>query len=194
MTLWLNADGKKKKRYGIIFMKRRITPETFTRMIEKKHGPLPPEKKEEIKKKEFYTIFQSGVVNKDNEQPVPVQLGSGQSPAFRVQPGQGTVAYEFRIPLRNIEGKTSGIGTEPGRTITLGFQWGGATKEMRDARARQRGYESSAGRGGVSDNIPGGNDAGAAGLSTGGGARSIYVRGGPKKYTLWTVVKLAEAK
>lgn len=194
MTVWLNNRAKKKKRYGIKFLKRRISPDTFIRMIEKKHGPLPTEKKEEIRKKEFYTIYQSGVVNKDDEQPLPIQLGSGQSPAFRVKPGQGTMTYEFRIPLEKLEGKTSGIGTTPGQTIALGFQWGGLTKEMREARAQQRGYESSSGRGGVSDNIPGGHDAGAAGLTTGGDTRGIRVRGGPKQYTLWTMVQLAEAK
>jgi len=193
MTVWFNTKAKKKRQSGIKFLKRRITSDTFIRMIEAKEGPLPPEKRAEIEKKEFYTIYQSGVVNRESDTPVPIQMGSGQSPAFGVQADADRTTYEFRIPLQNVEGKTSGIGTTPGQFVALGFEWGGLTQELRDARAKQRGFQSYADRGGVTENVPGADELeGATGV--GEGSRGIHVGGGPKKYILWTVVRLADAE
>ena len=175
MTIWLNNKGKKKKRYGIKFLKRRITPEAFIQLVEKKHGKLAEDKKAEIKKRKFYTINQSGIVNKESENPIPINLAAEQAPAFQVKPAAGMMSYEFKIPLQNIEGKITGIGTSPGEKIALGFEWGGLTKELREAYSRQRGYtSSSSAKGGVSSSIPGSGEM--EGTSTGNmgtrGARS----------------------
>lgn len=197
MTVWLDNKGKKSKRYGIKFLKRQITPETFIKIIEKKQGSLTSKQKEEIKKRKFYTINQSGIVNKKNENPIPINLDAEQAPSFQVKSSSGTTVFEFKIPLQKIEGKISGIGTSPGGKIAVGFEWGGLTKELRKTYSRQRGYTSSDSSGqGVSENIPGGDEMeGASSFSDGsGGVRRIPGHRGPKKYSFWTTLQLATEK
>ncbi|MCK4761723.1 MAG: hypothetical protein KAW12_05940 [Candidatus Aminicenantes bacterium] len=199
MTVWLNSEGKKKKKYGIKFLRRVITADHFIALLERQHGPLPDSKKAEIKKKKAYPIYQNGVVNKDSDTVVPIKVASAQAPAFKVAQSREQVAYEFRIPLANVEGEVVGIGTTPGRDIMLAFEWGGMTKEVKE-RMKNRGRSTSASsyKDGVSSSMPGseeGEGVGGGGVSTRAEARAQYARSRtPKKYSFYVPLKLAEEK
>ena len=195
MTVWMNSVNKKSKAYGIKMIKRMITPGAFIALVEKKHGPLSDKQKNDLKKRKFYSIYQSGIINKEDEAPVPIKLASDKSPSFRVNSTKSAMVYEFRIPLAKIEGEVAGIGTLPGNEIMIGFEWGGKTKESEErAKQRGRGYRGQSSKGGVSSSMPGsgewgGRDMG-AGSSPSSRTRSPYWQK-PKKYTVWTAVKLA---
>lgn len=200
ITLWLNSDGKKKKNYGIKFLRRMITADHFIALLERQHGPLPEDKKNEIKKKESYTIYQNGVVKKDSEVIIPIKVASAQAPAFLVSATSETMAFEFRIPLKNEEGKIVGIGTEPGKAIAIGFEWGGMTNEYKAMMTKKMGTQRGrSSKGGVSSSMPGSEEmesggsmrAGSTGASRRSGGRGIPI---PKKYSFWVPLKLAENK
>ncbi|MFQ6069464.1 MAG: hypothetical protein ACE5LC_02945 [Candidatus Aminicenantales bacterium] len=40
ITLWFNTEGKKKKEYGINFLKKKVTPEVYIAYLEKTRGLL----------------------------------------------------------------------------------------------------------------------------------------------------------
>jgi len=75
------------------------------------------------------------------------------------------VTYEFRIPLKKGEGQLVGIGTEPGKILKIGFEWGGLTEELKkEEMARLEGKSTP-----------------------------LYsIRRGAKKYLFWADVKLAQ--
>jgi len=197
MTMWLSPKMKKNRKYGIKFQRRMITPDHFIAILERQHGPLPEAKKNEIKQKKSYTIYQNGVVNKGSDVPVPIKVASAQAPAFKVKNSPQAVVFEFKIPLKNLEGQVVGIGAEPGGDIMVGFEWGGMTKEMKARMRKKRGYSGSSAHGGVSTSMPGSGESGAIGSesdmtpSTAGRFRGL---GGPKKYNIWAPINLAVKK
>jgi hypothetical protein len=175
-----------------------ITPDHFIALLERQHGPLPENKKIEIKKKKFYTIYQNGVVNKGSDAVIPIKVASAQAPAFNVSQTGEAMTFEFRIPLLNEEGKVVGIGTNPGETIVAGFEWGGMTKEYKDMMTKKHGTRQGvSSKGGVSTEMPGSDEAGEIGgsSSTGGSTRTRFARASvPKKYSFFASIKLAEKK
>jgi len=65
MTIWINLEGKKKKEYGINFMKMVLKPEQFIALMEKRRGPLSEEEKNEIRSQPQYFIHNARVITKD---------------------------------------------------------------------------------------------------------------------------------
>lgn len=198
VTVWLNKDGKSKKKYGVKFKRRMITPEHFIALLERQHGPLPEDKKAQIKKKKSYTIYQNGVVNKGSDVVVPIKVASAQAPAFKVSQTREAMIFEFRIPLPNDEGKVVGIGAKPGEEIAIGFEWGGLTKEYKDMMLKKKGTRRGvSSKGGVSTEMPGSGESGAIGASAGRGPSSragVARSRTPKRYSFFSSVKLAEKK
>ncbi len=185
MILWLNTEGKKKKNYGIKFQIRLVTADTYISLLEKQLGPLPEEKKAQIKSKPQYRIYLNQVIDKKGE---AVGVTSGPSaPASKSKRGKNMVIYEFRIPLKRGERQLAGIGTEPGKSIKIGFEWGGMTKEMRAELMRRRAAGSKVSDRSVS--LRGNVKSEREGIS---GDYSMPIRGRAKKYSFWVDVKLAQ--
>ena len=187
MTLWLNTEGKKKKYYGIKFSTKMVSADNYISIIEKIAGPLPEEKKKEIKSKPTYRVFHNEVIDKKGK---PASIATGPSAPLFNSGGREIRTYEFRIPLKRDEGQPVGIGTEPGKIIKIGFEWGGLTKELRKARLAGQIEGGTTGRSqsGVGS-LKGERRAGAGGSSL---DSLKSVRRGAKKYSFWADVKLAE--
>lgn len=186
MTIWLNTEGKKKKDYGIRFRRKIISADVYISLLEKEMGPLPEQKKKEIREAPTYRLYQNEVIDEKAED--FMVTGGPTSPAFRSKRGQGMVTYEFRIPLKRGEGQPVGIGTEPGKNIKIGFQWGGLTKELAEQRIKQQGASGTKGReSGGSVTIRERFDGSMRGLSD-----MSSIRRGAKKYSFWVDVKLAQ--
>ncbi len=190
MTLWFNTEGKKKKKHGVRFQIKILKADAFISLLEQKRGPLPEEQKEEIRSKPSYPVFFNEVIDQKGKASI---IDSGPSaPAFNSMIGEGIIAYEFRIPIRRGEEQPGGIGTEPGKSVNIGFEWGGMTEEMKKQRLM-----------GVSDSGTGADADRATGLTSersrradrdsSSGLSSIRKRS-PKKYSFWAEVKLAKTK
>lgn len=185
MTLWFNTEGKKKKNYGIKFRTKVISADTYISLVEREIGPLPEEKKKEIRATPSYRIYQNEVIDEKGED--FLISGSPTAPSFKSRRAKDMMIYEFRIPLKKGEEQPVGIGTEPGKATKIGFEWGGLTKEMKDERTKRLGSSSTKGTAGEAT---GRLDqerrvgSGSAGLSS--------IRRGAKKYSLWIDLSLAQ--
>ena len=185
MTVYASTSGKKDKDWGVRFLKKTVTGEQLIEYMEKMGQPLTEERKQEIKDRPQLILFTATAINKKGEEIFPAgPVQDIDQPGFRVGRGENSVVYEFRIPLVSRDVHPAGIGTEPGKDIKIGFEWGGLTKEMREAmRGRPRGTETGA-------------DANRDEQTTGsymGSAPSVGPAG-PKKYSFWVDVKLAQAQ
>ena len=188
ITLWLNPDGGKKKKYGVRFSIKTVSADNYITILEEVMSePMPEEKKQEIRSKESYQIFHNEVVDKKGEAP---EIVSGPAaPAFNTAGGREVLTYEFRVPLKKNEEYPVGIGTEPGNTLSIGFEWGGSTKEMRQQKITSQTARGSSGRGtGASGSLTG--ETRTQGTSLTGGLGSMS-RLRALTYSFWADVKLA---
>jgi hypothetical protein len=183
ITLYASTAGKKEKDWGVRFVKRTVSGEQLIEYMEKMGQPLVEERKQEFKDKPQLVLFTATAVNKKGEEifpPGPVQ--DIDLPGFRTGNVEGTVLYEIRIPLASREVHPAGIGAQPGSGLKIGFEWGGMTKEMRDAmRGRERGTRTGADmtKESTTGSYEGSPSAGPA---------------GPRKYSFWVDLKLAQAE
>jgi hypothetical protein len=193
VTLYFNAQGKKKKDYGILFNKIMIKPDEYIALVEKQ-GPLTEEQKAQIRSKPGYYLYHHEVLEKvkgDFAQPE----GLVQPAVYKYAAKGSQLFYEFLVPLARANPNLAGVGVEPGRPVMVGIEYGGMTDEMRRNRNRQTGGGSIAdeqvtGRAAASaDQVGGrgGRSGIATGGSTGGSGRST-----PQKYTVWNLVQSAQ--
>ena len=188
MTLWINTEGKKKKKYGIYFNTRRVTAESVISLLEKQKGPLPEAEKNNIRSQPFYFFYQGDVKDKKGKILTPTALGGELAvPLFRAQAKQKMMVYELVMSLRILEKLSAKDKMEPGKTVKVGFEWGGLTERMkaqRMARLEQRTARETE---------RGARDIG-EGETQMKGSSSGYARlsKGPKKYSFWVDVELAQ--
>ena len=145
MTIWLNTDGKNKKDYGIRFRIVTVSADNYIALLEEMYKePLPEEKKQAIKAKQSYQVFNNEVIDKKGD---PVSIVTGETaPAFNFGQGQETMMFEFKIPLKKGGDYPVGIGTEPGNTIKIAFEWGGTLPEDRQEKLRNQIASGAQGR------------------------------------------------
>ncbi len=188
MTLWINTEGKKKKKYGIHFNTRRIPAEGLISILEKQKGPLPEAEKNNIRSKPIYFFYQGDVKDKKGKILTPTALGGELAvPLFRAQAKQKMMVYELVMSLRILEKLSAKHKMEPGKTVKVGFEWGGLTERMKAQRmarleqgaTREAERRAKDVREGESQRI--GGKSGDASLSK-----------GPKKYSFWVDVELAK--
>ena len=187
MTVYLNAQGKKSKDFGIRFLRKNITADQLIATLEKAGETLTPERKAEIKQRPMYQMFDVAIVNKKGDEvKIEAQPGTIEPASFRPGRDGKTMIYEFRIPLAAKTVTPFGIGAESGKNIKIGFEWGGMTKEERNARLAGLG-EMRATAGSVGDVT----DKEGTSVQEPGGPGFDSVMRGPKKYDFWADVKLA---
>ncbi len=188
MTLWINTEGKKKKKYGIHFKTRRVTADSVISILEKQKGPLPETEKNNIRSKPFYFFYQSDVKDKKGKILTPTALGGELAvPLFRAKAKQKMMVYEFVMSLRILEKLSAKHKMEPGKTVKIGFEWGGLTERMKVQRMARL-EQSLAREAERKARDPSEGEAQRAGGSSGDARLSI----GPKKYSFWVDVELAQ--
>ena len=188
MTFWINTEGKKKKKYGITFKMRKVSAEGIISLLEKQKGPLPEAEKNKIRSKPDYIFYQGDVRDKKGNILTPTALGGELGmPIFRSQPKQKMMVYEFVMPLRILEKLSAKHRMEPGKTVKVGFEWGGLTDRMkaqRMARLEQSTTRESERR--AKDVREG------EAQKIGGSSGDARLSKGPKKYSFWVDVELAK--
>lgn len=192
MVLWIDIEGKKNKDIGVKFTKKKISADEFIAVLEKQQGTISDERKESLRASEFYFISRAEAVDKKGD---PFKKNEGdeavKGAAFNVSVQQDAVSYEFRVPLKNLIEAISESDVEPGEVVGVGFEWGGLTDEMR--KAYMKGDASGGtGRMGISDGGKGGGGAQGAGFDGASPAGLTALRKMYKKYSFWTVVRMAK--
>lgn len=195
MTIWFNRE-KKKKKYGIKFREKKISPYELISFLEKQQGFIPEEKKNEIRSKPNYFMISSEVINKNNKSKSPDEVNDKTRTAwFRMKEQQGMVVYEFSIPHEMVSEIDQGIGIEAGKNIKVGFEWGGMTKEMQMAMNRDAALgnlpQTCATSGSCELDREKGNRTSKKEGPSYNDSRQVSRLPGAKKYCFWVNVQLA---
>ncbi len=150
MTVWFSPQGKKDKDLGIRFIKKKISADEYIAMAEKQTGKtLAESEKEKIRQNKNYMFFEQELINKKAEgysedEPMPKFKSAG----FRTNNLEKVVIYEFSISLTKLAEIAPELGAEPGKTLNLNFEWGGASKEYKEALASGLAQGDMSGRAG----------------------------------------------
>ncbi len=185
MNIWFHPEGKKKNNYGILFIQRNIPPDQMIDRLEKQRGTLVEEEKERIRANPSYLVFDTEIVGKKAKmQAQSSQERTGSLPTFRYMKLQNDNVFEFGIPLEKINEQLPSRSIDPGKSLKIGFQWGGATKEMREEiMRRSRALERT--RADMAE------DAVSREGMTGTEGASRGLLQAPKEYKIWVDVDLA---
>lgn len=192
LTLYFNTEGKKKKQYGMKFVRQTVTADQFITILEQQRGALTEEQKQEVRSRKNYSIRRYKIINKGKEIDIPTDVEQAQRAIFRTEMNKETktAIYEIAIPLEKSAEKATGIGTEAGQAIKVGFEWGGLTPELRAElvkRVGDRQAAANADRG--TSNIKqerSGQRGSSASMS------SVVGRMAPKKYSFWVDLQIAK--
>jgi hypothetical protein len=131
MTIYLGTAGKKKKDFGVRFIKRTVTTDQFIAAMEKLVGPLTEENKMRLLTEPYYTVLEADAVDKKGKViPPSGPRAEVELPAFNGTRQGGLTTYEFSVPLSSGKLYPGGFVAEPGTNIEVGFEWGGLAKVM----------------------------------------------------------------
>jgi hypothetical protein len=220
MTVYYNLVGKKKKAEGLHFLRKNLTPDELITSLEAKGEVVTDERKAEFRKMPGFIIYEGELIGRkpsgsadsvpiepptfraqlipppkakaqpEAKQEAPPMGRRGGAPSQGSQRGGGTTVYEFRIPLAK-NPVLGGIGTEPGKSLKLYFEWGGMTKEMMARAMTQTAEGSTSARSGsmsTEQALSGGSDNLDTARDRSGGLRR---NANAKKHSFWVDVALA---
>lgn len=171
-----------------------MSAEELIATMEKQGTPLTPEKKQEMRAAKMYNLYAADAVDKKGAVVAPASSAAVEPPSFHAGKQEASVVYEFRVPLASREIHPAGVGSEPGRDIKVGFEWGGLTEEMRKRMTRWGGGATDADASYIpmETSIAGGDENdGLRDRGEGGSPFAGRLRG-PKKHSFWVDVKLAQ--
>jgi hypothetical protein len=191
LNVYLDAGGKKKKDYTINFRKKTLTADDFIAKMEAEQGKqLSQEEKDKIRANEYYLDHDIVVTNKKAKSQ-SLEGVKGLIPAvFRANQNQdGTMMWEIAIPLARGADMAPGIGAAPGQKIKVGFEWGGATQEWKEAQASRMGAQGAQARATQAGDVR--SERGASSRLDSNIGLARMRRAMPKKYSFWVDVQLA---
>lgn len=137
LTVWLSPQGTKEDDLGIRFIRKTISPDQYIAILEKQVGqPMPEDRKEQVRKNKAYYMFDQELINKKAEgYSEDAEKPKFKGAVFRNNVVEKSMIYELSIPFFEFAELGVDVGAFPGRTVDVGFQWGGATKEYKEALA-----------------------------------------------------------
>lgn len=180
VTLWFDKEGEKSKKFGIRYKGGPDLAEMQGhRGVQIEN--LPREQRERFKemqgKESQLTIIDKG------KHTITTPRGS-QGVAVSSSFSRGVYTYEFSVPIKEKEEEYYSINTGPGKTISVGFEWGPSKDELQSMREEMGGERERGGMGG-------GPEGGGMEPPSGGrrGGRQL-----PEKKEIWVKVSLASPK
>lgn len=197
LTIYFSPANKKSKDFGLRFLPKNVTGEEMIALMEKLETELPEEQKAKLlaNPKARYLFYEVMVVGKKGEIYPPQSQEGVVPPNFRVGRSGKSVIYEFRVPMAPSSTYIAGIGFQPGQAYRVGFEWGGMTKEMRNAmmaRLAEQGTQARATDTSLERTLSGGEGDETLMMSGGGGGAPL--RSAPKKYSFWVDVKISQTQ
>jgi len=190
-TVWLDAEGGKKKTFGIRYPLGMMG----SGMSHRELGFAPDSQEDSPDRgrmREALTAAMSDLEILRSEEEDAIRLGIDEAEGVDVEIGNvgGTFVYELRVPLREDADHPFAVGAKEGGVIGLGFETG----EMDREKMREEMTGRMGGRGGVGGR---GGMGGMGGGRMGGGMRGMGGRGSvrpemPQPIRVWTRVRLAE--
>jgi hypothetical protein len=191
MKVFLNAEDKKSKDLGVHFTKKEVTAEALISSLEKTGEVLSDERKADLRKQGVFHMFEADVINAKKAAAPADPTVKTDPPAYRSARNQRVLCWELRIPLSRTN-QPCGLGSEPGKTVKLGFEWGGLTREI--LQNKMGGQSAGGGLGRQDVGLQGsvGNPREDSGGIEGGG-QSTFAGSDPRArlHSFWIDLKLA---
>ncbi|MGA2534108.1 MAG: hypothetical protein ABSG19_13855 [Candidatus Aminicenantales bacterium] len=188
MKVYFGAEGKKSKDLGILFIRKPMAVENVIAEMEKRGETLTEERKTELRKQKTYMVFTEEVINSKKVTAPSDPAVQTLPPVYRAANNKRVAVYEFRIPLSRVN-QPGGIGSEPGKTIKLGFEWGGMTTEIMKNVMADRAASGAVARQGASAMST--RDTSGEGEGGGGDFQGFNRDPHYKKHSFWIDLKLA---
>jgi hypothetical protein len=189
LKVFFSTEGKKSKDLGILFTKKPMATDAIISEMEKRGQPLTEEQKADLRKQKVHMVFAEEPINEKNLTPPSDPMVTTDPPVYRSAGNKSILVCEFRIPFSRIN-EVRGIGTEPGKTIKLGFEWGGMTREiMKNVMADRAASGARASQGATAMSV---KDSSRDEAGGGGPDFAAYTRDPRyKKHSFWIDLKLA---
>jgi hypothetical protein len=131
-----------------------------------------------------YMSYDAIAINKKAKDKTSEIPADARPAIYRIHQGQEqNLTFEIAVPLARVAEMAPGVGTEAGKLVKVGFEWGGMTEAMKQARMNRL-------HGRIEGEMPA--DA-TSGGQTGERRQSGSSRGrkSPKKHDFWVDVQLA---
>jgi hypothetical protein len=138
LTVWISPQGEKEKDLGIKLMRKQISADEYIAILEKQVGQqMPEDRKAQVRQNKAYWMFEQYLINKKAEgYSKDADPPKYQGALFRNNVMDKAVIYEIAISLPKLAEIAPGVALEPGKGVSLNFEWGGATKAYKEALAR----------------------------------------------------------
>jgi len=199
LTLWINAEGKDKKTYGLKFYRKMITADELIDNLTKQGQTLSDEQIKKIKATPQYRSYACDPLDKKGK---PITIPGAGTGTFRAARFEKGAVYEYIIPMAFLQDPASSAKWDPAAPLSVGLEWGGMTEAMKKARtARNFSGASSATAGAATswEQTIAGGEGGGGGEEGGGGGGGGGMEGGmggrgggtPKKIDFWINLKIA---
>jgi hypothetical protein len=191
MTFWVGAGGKETRSAGLRFYQKTVTADGLIAFLEGRGETLTDEKKQGFRTKQRYVLFVCDLVNKKGD---TIPHPGAANGVFRSARAGHVTTYEFLIPLALLKTAAGEGQWNPLKPITLGFEWGGMTAEMRKARAAEIGDAGARASGADSDFGAFMTSEGESAAFRAPSSSLEGMRYGPKKHAFWVEIALAQPR
>ena len=195
LTVWINSEGKKKKKFGIRYTGSELLAQSLRPQGEFENQMQRSsqfDKMREMMKAHLPGPGMVGVIQNGNVTMEPEKNPWGPSAASAEN--EGVYCYEFKIPLQFDKSVTDDQVAIAGDKIKVCLEIGGITDEMRNQMKEQMGGMRGGG-GGRSGGMEGGRGGMSGGMKGGGmrdGGGRMPGREGFEKQEVWLDVILAK--
>jgi hypothetical protein len=127
----LTPAGRTKASRGVLFLRRRVSADTYIRWQESQGELLTEGEKAKIRETAQYNLcFAFGVGAGGSTYGPLLRLRESEPPEFGVSESAAETIYELKIPLQPPDVVPGGLGTPAGENIRLSFEWGGKARKV----------------------------------------------------------------
>lgn len=199
LTIWLNAEGKKKETFGIRYSggpRPKLREGQGFDPDKMRTDMMPTEWRRDMEERMADTLGQFAILNSDwwyKEQSISIDGSNGPKAKYGFADDMYT--YEFSIPFHATEDSYYGLDVKPGTKIAVGLVWGDMGMDEFRRGTRPGVGVSMPGIGGGPPN--GGMDMPPGGGMGGGRPGGMGRRGGmdlPEEQKVWFNAKLATSE
>ena len=192
LTLWINNDGKKKKKYGIRFpmglqgfMVKQISEEKvdLIRNKNKKKNRMDPQKIERMVKS---ITKELEIIGPEKDKKKIIKFADLNGMEIGIDFEIDLLAFELKIPLANNADFTASIGADPTSKIALGFEIPRPNKDAMKGEMKEME--------GIDDRPSDGLSDSGRGMGKGGmqGDSSKEIMKSKQGLDIWTTIQLVE--
>jgi hypothetical protein len=136
LTVLTGAPDARKLERGVLFLKREAPTDIYIRWHESQGVFLTEAEKAKLREIPQHDLCLTFSVGARGSTYGPLRrLHDSNPPEFGVSEGADGTTYELKVPLPPSDLVPGGIGTAPGETVRISFEWGGVARKILGTKA-----------------------------------------------------------